>query len=107
MAAHPHGYIVLTMEFRKEADVWSGVCKELGTAADGDTFEEAISNLKEMVLLHLDTLSGVGECRRFLDEHGVPILKEESMEPTSIEIPPNPEYFINRQNIPLESCANG
>lgn len=107
MTDRKQGYIALTMEFRKEEDGWTGICKELGTAADGDTFEEAIRNLNEMVLLHLNTLEDVGECKRFLADHGIPILKEQCLEPTQVEISPDPDQFINRQMIPLESCANG
>lgn len=50
-----------TMVFRKEGDLWTGVCKELGTAADGKTFDEVTEVLREMVLLHIETLIDVGE----------------------------------------------
>ena len=94
-------FILLTMEFRRDGNVWAGECKELGTAADGDSFEEVIEILKELVILHLNTLEDVGECKKFLREHGVKI---HSQKPISISrIPSNndPNLFINRQLIPI------
>lgn len=66
-------YIVLTMIFEKEGDVWTGHCKELGTASFGDTIEEAEEILRDLIALHLNTLEDVGECDRFLKEHNVPV----------------------------------
>ena len=58
----PKNFIELTMEYRKVGDSWTGVCRELGTAADGETFEEVTEVLREMVFIHLSTLEDVGEC---------------------------------------------
>jgi predicted RNase H-like HicB family nuclease len=38
----------------KETDGFVSKCTELGVASCGDTFEEAVSNLKEAVELYLD-----------------------------------------------------
>jgi predicted RNase H-like HicB family nuclease len=38
----------------READGFVSKCPELGVASCGDTFEEAVSNLKEAVELYLD-----------------------------------------------------
>jgi predicted RNase H-like HicB family nuclease len=66
-------YILLTLLFRREGDVWTAECKELGTASFGDTFEEAVETIKDMVKLHLDALEDVGERERFLRENHVPL----------------------------------
>ena len=97
------GFVVLTMEFRKEGDIWTGVCKELGTAADGAIFDEVSEVLNEMVLLHLNTLEDVGECKRFLKEHGVTIHRNEPPS-TRITIPNDPNRYISSRLIPLGSC---
>lgn len=97
-------YIELTMEFRKEGNLWTGVCKELGTATDGETFEEVTESLKAMVFLHLNTLEDVGECERFLKEHGVEIHYNEHVPPRNIPMTYNPNQYFNRQLIPLGSC---
>lgn len=97
-------YIILTMIFRQEEGIWTGVCKELGTAADGVTFDEVTEALKEMVSIHLNTLEDVGECKRFLKEHGVKIYHKAPQKPTNISIPNDSKQFINRQLIPLGTC---
>ena len=61
----------LTLEFTKEGNKWLGYCKELATATFGNTFEEAIDNLKEAVVLHIETLKDVGEWERFCKEHNI------------------------------------
>lgn len=97
-------YIILTMIFRQEKDIWTGVCKELGTATDGDTFDEVADALREMVSIHLNTLEDVGECKRFLKEHGVPVHHKPPQESTKISIQNDPKQFINRQLIPIGNC---
>lgn len=97
-------YIALTMEFRKEGDVWTGMCTELGTAADGDTFEEAVAALEEMVTLHLNTLEDVDECERFLKEHGVRIHNTKPRTPGRISVTNDPTRYVNRQYIPIGFC---
>lgn len=65
------GYVVLTLEFSKEGNRWTGYCEELGTATFGRSLPEADRRLREAVLLHLNTLEDVGERERFFKEHGI------------------------------------
>ena len=65
------GYVILTLEFRKEGKRWVAHCAELGTSAFGRSLEEAKERLREAVLLHLNTLEDVGERERFLKEHKI------------------------------------
>ncbi|MFC1538740.1 hypothetical protein ACFL6H_04890 [Candidatus Latescibacterota bacterium] len=97
-------YIILTMIFRQEKDLWTGVCKELGTAADGDTFDEVAEALREMVSIHLNTLEDVGECKRFLKEHGIRIYHKAPQKFNNISIPNDSKQYINRQLIPIGIC---
>ena len=64
-------YIELTFEFKQEADQWAGLCKELGTASCGDSLDEAHEALREMVVLHLNSLEEVGERANFFSKHGI------------------------------------
>ena len=81
-------YILLTLLFRREGDVWTAECKELGTASFGDTLEEAIESIKDMVKLHLDALEDVGERERFLRENHVTVYDGKPKESSaSIELP--------------------
>ena len=97
-------FIELTMEFRKEGNLWTGVCRELGTAADGETFDEVTEVLREMVFIHLNTLEDVGECERFLKEHGVEIHHKEPHRPTNIPATYDPNQYFSRQLIPIGAC---
>ncbi len=69
------GYIVLTIEFAQEEGQWTALCRELGTAACGDTIEEAQEAIRALVDLHLNTLESLGECQAFLKRHRVPFFR--------------------------------
>jgi predicted RNase H-like HicB family nuclease len=81
-------YILLTLLFKREGKVWTAECKELGTASFGDTIEEAIETIEDMVKLHLDALEDAGERERFLQENHVKVYDEKPKEKSvSIELP--------------------
>ena len=66
------GYILVTVEFKREKDgQWSAVCRELGTAACGDSFEEAAEAIHDLLALHLNALEEHGERERFFKKHGI------------------------------------
>ncbi|MDO8661533.1 MAG: type II toxin-antitoxin system HicB family antitoxin [Candidatus Woesearchaeota archaeon] len=48
--------LVLTVVVRKQGSRYSALCSELDVASDGDTVEQAKENLKEAVLLHVETI---------------------------------------------------
>jgi len=98
-------YIILTAIFKREEDVWTAECKELGTATFGDTLEEAKESLREAVELHLNTLEDVGEYKRFLDERGIEIHYDDEPDLMRIpEMPFDPNILISQdvQPIPFE-----
>lgn len=65
------GYVVVTLKFKKEGKKWTAYCEELGTATFAYTLKDAQKRIQEAVLLHLNTLEDVGECKRFLREHNI------------------------------------
>ena len=75
------GFISLTMEVEKEGDQYVSICQELGTASCGDTMEEAFSNLEEAIVVHLNAMEHVGECKRVLAEKGIPVQRRLAGEP--------------------------
>lgn len=77
------GFIAITIKFHKEGHRWVALCEELGTSSYGRSIQEAEIRIKEAVTLHLNTLEEVGECERFLREHGI---KFYSHKPTPNEI---------------------
>ncbi len=69
------GYVTLTLVFAQEGDQWSAVCKELGTAACGDTLEEAQEAIREVLPLHLNGLEELGERKAFFEKHGIKFVR--------------------------------
>ncbi len=67
------GYILLTLKVAKEDSQWTAECEELGTATYGDTLDGTLSELRELVSLHLSSLEEFGERERFFREHGIAI----------------------------------
>ena len=56
----PVMYIVLTHMISKEEKVFFALCPELDVGSQGETVEEADNNLKEAVVLYLDTILELG-----------------------------------------------
>ncbi|MBA7567461.1 hypothetical protein ES708_09173 [subsurface metagenome] len=53
-------YIVLTRMISKEEKVFFAHCPELDVGSQGETVEEADNNLKEAVVLYLNTIEELG-----------------------------------------------
>jgi predicted RNase H-like HicB family nuclease len=66
------GYVVLTIRFDRQDGQWAAECEQLGTAACGDTFEEAQEAIVDLISLHLNAPEDVGEAEEFFKRHGVP-----------------------------------
>ena len=68
-------------------------CPELGTASCGDTFDEALTNIKEAALEYLNTIERLGERPRIFKEKGISIRKTR---PASIrrEVELRPDAFV-------------
>jgi len=63
--------ITLTLEVEREDDQYLSLCPELDLASYGDTVEDALSHLKDAVLLYLDTIEQDGERERIFRERGI------------------------------------
>lgn len=100
------GYIVLTFIFRQEEDVWTGECKELGTATFGESFEEVQQHLAEAVELHLNTLEDVGERERLLREKGIKVRAKKPNKMHISDMPFDPHVFIGQNIHPVHAGAN-
>ena len=73
----PEYMLLLTFDFLEEAGQWVGVCRELGTAAQSDTLEQAREQLREAVELQLcemERLCGAEDFQDYLAENQVRIL---------------------------------
>lgn len=100
------GFVVLTLDFRKEDDVWLGRCKELGTSTFADTLEEVNKELQDLIVLHLNGLGQAGEINRFFSEHGI---EYHTMPVRSVqsEISLDQDEFIQVRSFPLKAYPSG
>ena len=68
------GYVLLTQVVEEEEDgQYAAHCPELGVATCGDTIEEAFSNLRDAIEVHLNALEEVGTRERVLQERNIVI----------------------------------
>ena len=62
---------VLTVEFGEEEGQWVGICRELGTATQADTLDEAKEFLREAIDLQLNGMARLCDVREYLVENQV------------------------------------
>jgi len=100
--ARRSGYIQVTVRFATEGKQWAAECLELGTAACGDSLEEAKDAITDLIVLHLNALEDVGTCAKFLKEHGV-VIHRHRPKPARTKVPVRTGEFVTRltEEIPL------
>ena len=60
-----------TALIHKEEDMYVARCPEVGTASQGETVEEAVSNLKEATELYLEEMPSPSVITRTFEVEGV------------------------------------
>ncbi|MBA7548136.1 hypothetical protein ES705_40582 [subsurface metagenome] len=83
----PVMYIVLTHMISKEEKVFFALCPELDVGSQGETVEEADNNLKDAVVLYLNTIEELGTRDHIFKERNIkvysrkpkPVLRKISM----------------------------
>lgn len=76
----------LTMEVEEaEEGGYDAVCVELGTPSCGDTIDEALRNIQEAVMVHLDSLIETGDLGRVLREKGIAVESTETTAQSEID----------------------
>lgn len=63
--------MLLTVVVRQEDKGYSVVCTELNVASQGETFEEAIANIKEAVELYIESAEELGIMDDVLEQLGI------------------------------------
>jgi predicted RNase H-like HicB family nuclease len=63
---------------------YSALCPELGVASQGETIEEAETNLKEAVELYLESARELGILERILSDAGIDIHRIEEHAPKAL-----------------------
>ena len=101
------GYVLLTLQFRREGRDWVGVCLELGTSTFDRSLEKTRATLSELVLEHLNLLEEEGAREQFFSDHGIAVYADM---PTTAQIPSSAladdvvTYFQPKM-VPLPSYA--
>ena len=93
-------YICVTFNIVPEDGQYSAVCPELGTASCGETVDEAVKNIREAVLVDLNTLEHFGERERFFSKRKIRMYSR-PIESAGKPLTPKVGEFITRQNIPV------
>ncbi len=96
-------YVLLTVSIHQEGKHFLSKCEDLGTASFGDTIDEALANLKDAVLLHLNTLEYLGDRERVFKERRIKVFKNETRKPRSIKVSIQPGTWSSRISVPV--CA--
>jgi|SwirhisoilCB3_FD_contig_61_3680709_length_662_multi_2_in_0_out_0_1 predicted RNase H-like HicB family nuclease len=65
--------ITLTLKAEREDDQYVSICPELDLSSYGETTDEAIERLDNMILLYLDTIEADGERERIFKERGIKV----------------------------------
>lgn len=75
--------LLLNVIVKQEDKGYSVICPELNVASQGETFEEAIANIKEAVELYIESAEEVGTLDEVLEQMGLTKedLKKKSLEP--------------------------
>jgi len=63
--------LLLTTIVKQEDKGYSILCPELNVASQGETFEEAVSNIKEATELYIESAQQLGIMDEVLDQLGI------------------------------------
>ena len=75
--------LLLNVIVKQEDKGYSVICPELNVASQGETFEEAIANIKEAVELYIESAEELGNLDEVLEQMGLTKedLKKKSLVP--------------------------
>ncbi len=99
------GFVVLTLRFWTEGKRWVGECVELGTSTFGRSLPQTHDELKELVLLHLNTLEDTGERERFFQEHGIRLYPDTVPAEVQTAVPVGAEFYTHIHEFPVSVPA--
>jgi predicted RNase H-like HicB family nuclease len=66
----------LTLEVVREGRHYVSRCRELGTASSGESFDEALENIKDATLEYLNAIEELGERPRIFRERGLRVSRK-------------------------------
>ena len=85
--------LLLNVIVKQEDKGYSVICPELNVASQGETFEEAIANIKEAVELYIESAEELGTLDEVLEQMG--LTKEDLKKKTLVP-------RILTANVPIE-----
>ena len=102
MAAKEGHYVELTIKLAPEEGQWTAECDELGTAAFGDTAEEALDAVRELITLHLNTLESLGARAAFFRKHNIRLRQgRPPARPRRVTLRLAPDELVKRVTEPI------
>jgi hypothetical protein len=103
--ATTQGFVILTLRFWQEDRRWVGECAELGTSTYGRTLRQAHDELKELVLLHLNSLEQVGEREHFFRKHNIKFYTDTTPTEVPYMVPVDAEFYTHVHRFPVSAPA--
>ncbi len=64
------------------------MCPELGVGSQGETIDEALSNLRDAIVTFLNTITELGDWQAFFKERGIELLRREPKGQTTVNVAP-------------------
>ena len=110
LARPKRGFVAhLTLQAEREDDGYVAYCVELGTASCGDTLEEAMANIQEAVLVHLDALEETGTRQRVFEEKGIELVPAKLVPARllgkAVQAPVEPKRMESSMAVPMPQYA--
>lgn len=97
--------VILVTHIIKESDgCFVATCPELMVTTQGKTIEDANNNLKEAVILHLETLEQLGIRDSVFKKRNIKVLKQKDKiksKTIDLDLSKNSESFVTTQFVPL------
>jgi predicted RNase H-like HicB family nuclease len=88
------GFITVTLEVAKEGRHFVSRCRELGTASSGDSFDDALENIKDATIQYLNAIEQLGERPRIFRARGIRVNKKRPTKLIRREYSLSPGAFV-------------
>jgi len=106
--ANVAGYVQLTLKIAQEHDGYVAVCEELGVSTCDDSLDRILSELKALVVQHLNALERNGVRAAFFREHGIHLHRgrpPSAAKGRPVSVPIRIDEIVTRVTEPIPAVA--
>jgi predicted RNase H-like HicB family nuclease len=87
-----HQYILLSVKIFKENEQWGALCEQIGVGTYGETAEEVVSEIEELVNQHLKAILQNGSLEKYLKDNNIKVYSKPQI-PKTLDVPTNPDVM--------------